>query len=160
MQQSVCVWDTVGCGRHLLIVAILPDTKLGVVMSAVMSSCQCNRSAPLARPSDRWDGQWPLRAGTGHSHTSRRLSRSHLSSSSPFTLSFTLSLLLVADEALLTPSTALFTIFPCLCAPSHTQVLIMSDVSIGLAAPVRTMILFSLSSKAKLDSVHVHNEEM
>lgn len=43
-------------GRYLLIVAILQDTKLGLVMSAVMSSYQGNRSLPLAWRSDRWDG--------------------------------------------------------------------------------------------------------
>lgn len=50
VQKNECVrvWYTVG-GRYLSIVAILQDTKLGVVMSAVMSSCQGNRSVPLAQ---------------------------------------------------------------------------------------------------------------
>lgn len=58
--MSVCVRAYVCLcavgGRYLSIVAILQDTKLGVVMSVVMSSCQGNRSMPLAQRSDRWDG--------------------------------------------------------------------------------------------------------
>lgn len=62
-------------GRYLSISAILQDTKRGVVMSAVMSSCQGNRSVPLAQRSDRWDGfdlceaGWDKDTSFPHSHS-------------------------------------------------------------------------------------------
>jgi len=48
----MCVGYAVG-GRYVSIVAILQNTTLGVVMSVVMSSCQGNRSVPLAHRADR-----------------------------------------------------------------------------------------------------------
>lgn len=154
----MCVCESecgITVGRsYLLIVAILQDTKLGVVMSAVMSSCQGNRSMPLAQRSDRWDGTDLCELGqdkaaslsfSPSSSLSRSLLcrslRSYLSFSHPFVhavVSFFFSMWL--HRWRLHPSCPLLSL-SLLCLPhfhlhpslslsyTHTQVLIMSDVS-------------------------------
>lgn len=192
--MSVCVRAYVCLcavgGRYLSIVAILQDTKLGVVMSVVMSSCQGNRSMPLAQRSDRWDGIDLCEPGQDKaaSLSSFPLALS-LSEELPVNLtsvcSRTLSFLSSQTKTALLSFVAICRVFLSLPLPhTHTHTHTgLNDVRcqwMGLAAPVHSgsewgrplltclsspflVSFFSLLvffSKGKLDSVHVHNEEM
>lgn len=133
---SVSVCYTVG-GRYLLIVAILQDTKLGLVMSAMMSPCQSNRSVPLARRSDRWDGIDLCESGQDKAASLSSFALS-LCEELPVVLttacSFARALARFTDEKSILTAVVFLLCLPrfCLHLPlthTHTQVLIMSNVS-------------------------------